>query len=55
MLRPRSAEEAAEIVAACAAEGRPLEVRGAGTKRGLGRPVEAAHILDLSDLSGIVA
>ncbi|MEK9726154.1 MAG: glycolate oxidase subunit GlcE [Rhodospirillaceae bacterium] len=36
-----------------AAEGKSLEVRGAGTKRGLGRPIEADHVLDVSALSSV--
>src|SRR3546814_5076683 len=35
------------------AEGAPLEVIGRGSKRALGRPVQAAHALDLSRLDGI--
>ncbi|HYC04145.1 MAG TPA: glycolate oxidase subunit GlcE [Azospirillaceae bacterium] len=33
----------------------PLELVGRGSKRGLGRPVQAPHRLDLSGLAGIVA
>jgi glycolate oxidase FAD binding subunit len=51
--RPVSLAELADVVAAAAAEGRPLEVIGNGTKRGLGRAVEAAHRLELSGLRGI--
>ena len=31
----------------------PVELVGGGSKRGLGRPVQAAHKLDLALLSGI--
>jgi glycolate oxidase FAD binding subunit len=51
--KPESADQVVEAVAWAAAEGQPLEVAGRGTKRGLGRPVQAAHGIDLSDLSGI--
>jgi glycolate oxidase FAD binding subunit len=51
--RPDSAAQVAELVAWAAAEKTPLEVVGHGTKRHLGRPVQAAHDLDLSALSGI--
>jgi len=51
--RPDSAAQVAELMAWAAAERAPLEVLGRGTKRGLGRPVQAAHGLDLSALSGI--
>ena len=42
-----------EAVAWAAAEGHPLEVAGRGSLRGLGRPVQAAHGIDLSGLTGI--
>ena len=35
------------------AEKAPLEIVGHGTKRGIGRPVQAAHTLDLSQLTGV--
>jgi glycolate oxidase FAD binding subunit len=41
-----------QIAGALAAE-EPLELVGGGSKRGLGRPVQAAHQLDLTRLSGI--
>ena len=52
-LKPRDAEELRAVVAWAAAESMPLELRGAGTKRGFGRPVQATHSLDLSGLSGV--
>jgi glycolate oxidase FAD binding subunit len=53
--QPRDAAEVGEMVAAHAAQGRPLEIIGQGSRRRLGRPVEAAAILDLSRLAGVVA
>ncbi|WP_029058562.1 glycolate oxidase subunit GlcE [Stappia stellulata] len=53
-LSPRSAEEVRDAVQWAAAEEQPLEILGTGSKRALGRPVQAAHALDLSALSGIV-
>ena len=53
VLRPESGAQVAELVAWAAAEQAPLEVVGRGSKRGLGRPVQAAHDLDLSALTGI--
>jgi glycolate oxidase FAD binding subunit len=50
---PGSAEELREIVAWAAAEETPLEVLGAGSKRGFGRPVEAAIQVALAGLRGI--
>jgi glycolate oxidase FAD binding subunit len=52
-VKPRSAEEVRDFVAWAAAEGAPVELFGAGSKRGLGRPVQAGHGLDLSGLTGI--
>src|SRR3546814_12100890 len=50
---PDSGEQVVEAVAWAAAEGEPLEVVGRASKRALGRPVQAAHSLDLSRLEGI--
>lgn len=52
-LRPADENEVREIVRAAAAEKQTLELRGAGTKRGLGRPVAADAALDLSRLAGV--
>jgi len=52
-LRPDTDSQVRELVAWAAAEGAPVEIRGAGTKRGLGRPLQATHTLDLSGLAGI--
>ncbi len=51
--KPENADQVVEAVAWAAAEARPLGVAGRGTKRGLGRPVQAAHGIDLSGLTGI--
>ncbi|EFO34558.1 glycolate oxidase, subunit GlcE [Roseibium sp. TrichSKD4] len=53
ILKPRTAEEICDVVKWAAAEEQPLEVIGSGSKRSLGRPVQAAHVLDLSDYSGV--
>lgn len=52
--RPDTAAQVRDAVAWAVAEEHPLELVGSGTKRGLGRPVQAAHTLDLSGLSGIL-
>jgi glycolate oxidase FAD binding subunit len=52
-LKPATAEEVRGIVAEAAAAETPLEIVGHGTKRGLGRPLQAAQLLDLSGLAGI--
>jgi glycolate oxidase FAD binding subunit len=51
--KPAHADEVRDVVAWAAAEERPLEIVGHGTKRGVGRPIQAEHTLDLSALAGI--
>ncbi|MEX1205036.1 MAG: glycolate oxidase subunit GlcE [Dongiaceae bacterium] len=53
VLKPATAAQVAEAVAWAAAEEEPLELAGAGSKRGFGRPVQAGRLLDLSGLVGI--
>ncbi len=55
LFTPADAEEAGAVVTWAMAEQEPLEVVGGGSKRPLGRPVQAAHTLDLRRLAGIVA
>jgi len=50
---PANPEQVREAVAWAAATKTPLEVTGAGTRRGLGRPLDTDHQLDLSALTGI--
>ena len=52
-IRPSSALELREIVVSAAADETPLEILGAGTKRGYGRPVEAKAQVSLDGLCGI--
>lgn len=52
-LKPRDAEEVRTLVEWAAAETAPLEVVGAGSKRGWGRPLQATHSLELSALAGV--
>jgi glycolate oxidase FAD binding subunit len=52
-ITPNNAEELKDIVSWAAAEGRPLEILGAGSKRTLGRPVEADVAVAVSGLQGI--
>jgi len=52
-LRPENADQLLDAVKWAAAEASPLEVVGGGSKRGLGRPSQANHTLDVSRLSGI--
>ena len=51
--KPRSAEELCEAVAWAVAEEQPLDIRGQGSKAALGRPTQASHVVDLSDLCGV--
>lgn len=50
---PDNAEQVAELVAWAAAEEAPLEVLGGGSKRALGRPMQARASLDLTAFTGI--
>ncbi|WP_027156345.1 glycolate oxidase subunit GlcE [Mesorhizobium sp. WSM2561] len=45
--------ETLATVAWAAAEETPLEILGHGSKRGIGRPLQTEHTLDLSKLSGV--
>ena len=50
--RAENDAQVAEAVAWAVAEQTPLEIVGRGSKRGLGRPVQAGLGLDLAGLSG---
>src|SRR3981189_940030 len=50
---PADLSELRDAVAEALAAEEPLELAGGGSKRGLGRPGQAAHTLDLARLSGI--
>src|SRR5229473_435764 len=50
---PADLAELRDAVATALAAEEPLELVGGGSKRGLGRPLQTAHTLDLSRLSGI--
>ena len=52
-LRPSAPEELKDLIAGAAAEEVPLEVLGAGSKRGFGRPVAAGRVVRLDGLAGI--
>ena len=53
VLKPGDAEEVREAIRWAAGNETPIEVRGAGSKAGLGRPPVAEHVLDLSALAGL--
>lgn len=50
---PASAAEVLDAVKWAVSEETPLEVLGHGSKRGIGRPVQTEHAIDLSQLAGI--
>jgi glycolate oxidase FAD binding subunit len=52
-LKPGTPAEVVDVVARAVADETPLEIVGQGSKRGLGRPVQAAQQLDLSGFAGI--
>ena len=52
-LYPLSAEDVRDIIAASVSEESPFVVEGAGSKAGLGRPVQAARTLSLAKMSGV--
>jgi glycolate oxidase FAD binding subunit len=55
IMTPSTEAQLIEAVQWALAQEAPLELVGAGTKRGLGRPVQAAATLDFSGFSGIEA
>lgn len=53
IFQPTSTDEVLDAVRWAAAGGTGLEIVGGGSRRGVGRPVEAEHVLDLSALAGV--
>jgi glycolate oxidase FAD binding subunit len=51
--RPADERELIDIVASALAADEPLELVGGGSKRGLGRPLQLPHTLDLGAFAGI--
>src|SRR6516165_5396550 len=54
LYKPGNAAELAELIASAAAAGETLEIVGGGSKRRLGRFASTDHMLDLSQISGII-
>ena len=54
-IQPEQTSEIIDVVRASIAARRPLAIEGSGSKRGLGRPVEADTLLSLRGLSGILS
>jgi glycolate oxidase FAD binding subunit len=55
LFKPADAQALRDAVAWAAEAAQPVEIVAGGSKRALGRPLQVAHTLDLSALSGIVA
>lgn len=53
IFQPTSAEEVLDVVRWAAGGGTGLEILGGGSRRGVGRPLACAHVLDLSRLAGV--
>jgi len=53
LLKPETVDHVRDAVAWAATEEAPLELIGGGSKRGIGRPGNAAHTLDMSAFTGI--
>jgi len=53
IFRPRDERELSDIVAAALAREEPLEIVAGASKRGLGRPLQTPHTLDMSAFAGI--
>ncbi len=51
--RASDAKQVGEVVSWAMGEEQPIEIIGGGSKRGLGRPMQVEHLLDVSGLSGI--
>ena len=51
--RPSDERELADVVAAAVAREEPLEIVAGGSKRGLGRPLQTPHTVDVAAFSGI--
>lgn len=51
---PETVEELAETIGFAAAANETVEVIGNATKRGMGRPVNAAHTLAMAKSSGVL-
>ena len=52
-LKPENANQVLDAISWAVSEEAPLELVGRGTKRAMGRPMQTAHTLDLSGLTGV--
>ncbi|TFF27118.1 glycolate oxidase subunit GlcE [Jiella endophytica] len=53
IIEPQSEDDIRDILAAAVSAEEPLAIEGTGSKRGLGRPVQAARTLSLRKMSGV--
>ncbi len=53
VLAPRDEADIKDLVAAAIGNETPIEIRGGGTRCGLGRPIEAAIAVSMAGLSGV--
>ena len=53
ILTPTTADDVLSAIQWALAEETPLEIVGHGSKRGIGKPMQTGHTLDLSKLSGV--
>ncbi len=54
ILKPRDHKDIEAAVQQAFAAGKPLEVVGRGSKRGVGRPIHTGTTLDLSEVTGVI-
>lgn len=52
-VKPAAEWELSNLILAAAESGKPVEIMGAGTKRGVGRPVQAAVTISTAGLRGV--
>jgi glycolate oxidase FAD binding subunit len=53
VFQPRSEDQVLDAVKWAVSEGAPVEIVGHGSKRPIGRPMQSAHCVDFSQLSGV--
>ena len=53
--RPKDGQELAKLISWAAGDGEALEVVAGGSKRDLGRPMTASHVLDVTAFTGVEA
>ena len=53
ILKAATDDQVLEIIKSAVADIKPLEIRGTGSKKALGRATELEYILDLSRLTGV--